>query len=263
MDIRSYNREAWDHQVEQKNMWTVPVDHEDVEAARRGEWEIILTPDKPVPRTWFPPKLNGVKLLGLASGGGQQGPILAAVGAEVTILDNAPKQLAQDRTVAEREGLRINTVEGDMADLGAFEDESFDLVINPVSTVFVPKVEPIWREAYRVLRPGGALMCGFCNPAVYIFDTALSEDQGVLKVTHTLPYSDLESLTEAQRQRYLDRGEPLEFSHTLDTLIGSQLEAGFVLTHFFEDNWHPEAFSEVPLARFMPMFFATRALKLA
>jgi SAM-dependent methyltransferase len=73
-------------------------------------------------------------------------------------------RLAQDRLVADREALTIESRQGDMAELSVFPDESFDLVFHPVSNVFVPDVKPVWREAYRVLRPGGTLLSGFMNP---------------------------------------------------------------------------------------------------
>ena len=80
MDIRAYNRAAWDREVERRNRWTIPVDSEAVERARHGDFSIVLTPVKPVPRDWFP-TLENARVLCLASGGGQQGPILAAAGA--------------------------------------------------------------------------------------------------------------------------------------------------------------------------------------
>ena len=112
-DILSYNRRAWDRQVERGNPWTVPVSPEVIARARRGDWSIVLTPTKPVPADWFSP-LEGLDVLCLASGGGQQGPILAAAGANVTVFDNSPAQLAQDRLVAETEGLTLETVQGDI-----------------------------------------------------------------------------------------------------------------------------------------------------
>ena len=151
MDIRAFNRRAWDKEVKKGNQWTVPVGPEVISAAREGKWEIILTPTKPVPRSWFPEDLSGCEVLCLASGGGQQGPILAVAGANVTVFDNSPNQLAQDRLVAERDNLAITTVEGDMRDLSAFSDESFDLIVHPVSNCFVPEVQPVWDEAFRVL----------------------------------------------------------------------------------------------------------------
>jgi SAM-dependent methyltransferase len=258
MDIREYNRLAWDKEVEQGNRWTVPVGKELVEAARQGRWEIILTPTRPVPREWFP-DLNGLDVLCLASGGGQQGPILAAAGATVTVLDNSPSQLARDRLVADRDSLSLITVQGDMADLSIFADESFGLVVHPVSNCFVPRVRPVWSEAFRVLRPGGVLLAGFVNPALYLFDWELAERTGILQVKYALPYSDVESLEGEERQRYLEKGAPLEFSHTLEDQIGGQLDAGFILTGFFEDPYRdPE---KDPLTKYMSTFIATRAIK--
>src|SRR5262249_61569760 len=89
-------------------------------------------------------------------------------GAKVTVFDNSPRQLAQDRLVAEREGLSIETVQGDMRDLHVFGDESFQLVVHPCSNCFVPEVRPVWREVFRILAPSGTLLAGFINPAAFI-----------------------------------------------------------------------------------------------
>ena len=258
MDVVAYNRGAWDREVEKGNPWTVPVGPEVISAARRGEWSVLLTPSKPVPGSWFP-EMRGADVLCLASGGGQQGPVFAAAGARVTVLDNSPRQLARDRTVAEREGLEVVTVQGQMADLSAFPDESFDLVFHPVSNVFAPAVRPVWREAYRVLRRGGVLLAGFMNPAIYLFDLELAEEKGVLEVRHTLPYSDLEDASEETRRRLLEHGEPLEFSHSLEDQIGGQTDAGFLITGLYEDGRPPEANDVV--SRHMPTCIATRAVK--
>ena len=258
LDIRAYNRTAWDREVERGNRWTVPVGDEAIAAARRGEWEILLTPSKPVPRAWFP-DIEGVDVLCLASGGGQQGPILAAAGAKVTVLDNSPKQLAQDRRVAERHALPIITVEGDMADLSRFPDQSFDLIVHPVSNCFVPDVRPVWAEAFRVLRRGGVLLAGFSNPATYLFDYDLADRTGILQVKYALPYSDLTSLPAEERQQYIETETPLEFSHTLEDQIGGQLDVGFLLTGFFEDGYDGE--EDDLLTNYMPTFIATRAVK--
>jgi SAM-dependent methyltransferase len=257
MDIRSYNSAAWDGQVRDGNRWTVPVSSDVIAAARRGEWTIQLTTTLPVPAEWLPPVAD-CRVLCLAGGGGQQGPILAAAGAVVTVLDNSPAQLAQDRLVAEREGLALETVTGDMADLGGFGDARFDLIINPASSCFVPDLRPVWRESYRVLRPGGALLSGHMNPAYYLFDFAKSE-QGILDVRYTLPYADPTSLDKQDLARHLAENTPHEFSHTLETLIGGQLSAGFVLTGFYEDRFAPE--DGDTLSRYMATLLATRAEK--
>ncbi len=258
LNIREYNRDAWDREVKKGNKWTVPVTAETVERAKRGDWQIVLTPTIPVPAEWFP-LLQGADVLCLACGGGQQGPILSAAGARVTVLDNSPLQLAQDRAVAERDGLDIRVVEGDMADLHVFDDLSFDLIFHPVSNTFVPDVRPVWREAFRVLRPGGVLLAGFMNPAVYLVDYSLAERTGVLQVKYRIPYSDMRDLPDEEKGRRLRNREPVEFSHTLDDQIGGQLAAGFTITGFFEDRSPPSP-SE-PLTAYLPNCMATRAIK--
>ena len=106
-DVLAWNREAWDHQASRGNVWTVPVAADRIEAARRGDWFVWLISTKPVPRGWFPRELRGQDVLCLASGGGQQGPVLAAAGARVTVFDNSDAQLARDRGVAEQHGLDL------------------------------------------------------------------------------------------------------------------------------------------------------------
>ncbi len=255
MDIRAYNAKAWDREVQEQNRWTRPVDPEVIARARQGEFTVLLTEQKATPRAWFPP-LPGLDVLCLASGGGQQAPILAAAGANVTVLDNSPRQLEQDRLVAMREGLTLRIVEGDAADLSVFPNESFDLVFNPVSTVFMPDVRPVWQEAYRVLRHGGTLLAGMMNPLHYIFDL-YKADENILEVKYAIPYSDLTSLSEADREEHLEQGLPLEFGHSLTDLLGGQCAAGFHIVDLYEDTM-----SESPLSKYHPTYIATRALKL-
>lgn len=247
IDPVAHNRGAWDKLVAAENEWTRPVGPDVIARAREGDWSVVLIGYEPVPRDWFPPDLRGVDILGLASGGGQQGPVLAAVGANVTVCDNSPKQLEQDRMVAEREGLEVRTELGDMRDLSRFPDRSFDLVFHPVSNVFCPEVLPVWRECFRVLRPGGALLAGFLNPDLFIFDYEAEEKRNELIVTHSLPVTYTGGVAE---------GEPVEYSHTLAEQIAGQLAAGFVITRFAEAPHHASI-----TGRHMPGYFATRAVK--
>jgi SAM-dependent methyltransferase len=253
IDPVAHNRAAWDREVEGGNEWTRPVGPEVVARARAGDWSVVLIGYEPVPRDWFPAELSGAAILCLASGGGQQGPVLGAAGAAVTVFDNSPRQLARDEEVAAREGLAIRTVLGDMRDLSAFADASFDVVVNPVSNVFCPELAPVWREAFRVLRPGGVLLAGFMNPDIFIFDDEALE-RGELVVRHPLPFSTLD-LPDAERERVYGDG-PVEFSHSLTEQVGGQLAAGFVLTHLVEAPHHWG-----PTARYLPGYFATRAVK--
>jgi len=256
MDIRSYNRDAWNREVMGgENRWTQPVNAETIARARKGDFSILLTENIPVPHHWFPP-LQGADVLCLASGGGQQGPILAAAGAQVTVFDNSPAQLKQDQLVAERESLFLRTVEGDAADLSASANASFDLIFNPCSTVFMPDVRAVWRECARVLRPGGILMTGSMNPVHYIFDL-YKADEGILEVAYSIPYSDLTSISPEELEEHIEKGLPVEFGHSLTDLIGGQCAAGLVITDLYEDYM-----LDSPLHNYHPSYVATRAVKM-
>jgi SAM-dependent methyltransferase len=254
LNVRAYNRYAWNRQVDNNNKFTVPVDSQTIAAARKGEFSVLLTETKPVPREWFP-SFQGLNILGLACGGGQQGPVFAALGSDVTIFDNSPAQLERDCQVAAREKLYIRTVEGDMRDLSIFPNGSFDLVFHPVSNVFCPDVQPVWREAFRVLRPGGLLLAGLANPVYYLFGTH-ADEQETLHVRYAIPYSDLKDLPPDELDTCIEEGIPLEFGHSLTDLIGGQTNVGFAIIGFYEDIC-PDS----PISKYHPSYFATRAIK--
>jgi SAM-dependent methyltransferase len=172
------------------------------------------------------------------------------------VLDNSPRQIEQDRLVAHRDNVPLRTMLGDMRDLSAFADSSFDLVFNPVSNLFIPELAPVWRESFRVLRPGGALLCGFLNPDVYLFDHEALDQRGELVVRHKLPYSDLTHVPAEERERLFGPDAPLEYSHSMAEQLGGQLAAGFVITAFEEAPHHSDA-----TAGWLPGYFATRAVK--
>jgi SAM-dependent methyltransferase len=254
MDLLKHNREAWNRQVAEGNIWTRPVDTKQVEEAKRGNWNLVLTPTKSVPGEWFP-DLNGKKVLCLASGGGQQGPILAAAGAEVVVFDNSPAQLGQDRMVADREGLLLTTEQGDMRDLSRFKNEEFDLIFHPVSNCFIDDIKTVWKECYRVLKMGGSLLAGFCNPLTFIFDFE-EWDKGNLVVKYRIPFSDMEQLPKDQLKKRIESNDTLEFGHSLADQIGGQISAGFMINGFYEDSSGKDL-----LDPHIDTFIATRAIK--
>ncbi len=257
-DVPEQNRKAWNRESRDgESAWVQPVDPATIARARQGDWEVVLTPLIPVPKRWLG-KVCGKRILCLGSGGGQQVPILAAAGAHVTSFDNSDEQLAQDQQVARREGLELETVRGDMADLSLIKDACFDLIFHPVSNVFVEAVRPVWRECARVLVESGRLLSGFMNPDFYLFDHDDIEAGKPLLAQNTLPYSDLVDLPEDRRREKVCRLEPLEFSHSLNDQIGGQIEAGFVIAGFYEDRWSDEA---TRLNPHMPTSMATLGIK--
>ena len=121
MKLLEHNRTAWNHEVKIGNQWTIPVSDEQIQEAKKGLIKIVLTPFKVVPKEWLGDIVNK-NVLCLASGGGQQGPILAAAGSKVTVFDNSDKQLEQDDKAALNYHLKIKTIKGNMQDLSIFSD---------------------------------------------------------------------------------------------------------------------------------------------
>lgn len=244
-DINAKTIDRW---VENGWEWGQPITHEQFLAAKAGEWSIVLTPTKPVPRDWFP-DLKGKKLLGLACGGGQQMPLFAAAGADCTVLDYSERQLASERMVSEREGYEIDIVRADMSKPLPFADGSFDIIVHPVSNCYIHEVEPLWRECYRILKPGGVLLAGLDNGINYIFDDEETN------LCHSLPFDPLNDPALMEELQKSDSG--VQFSHTFEEQVGGQLKAGFLLTHLFEDVNGYGKLHEMNI----PTFLATRAVK--
>lgn len=245
------NSKTWDLWANEGNPWSVPVTHEEYVKAQNGEWGIYLTPCKTVPLEWFG-ELKGAKVLGLASGGGQQMPILTAVGAKCTVMDYSDAQLNFERAVAEREKYDIEILKGDMTKRFPFEDESFDLIFHPVSNAFVEDVGHVWNECFRVLKPGGILLAGMDNG----LDFLIEDDSTLpLKIENELPYNPLKFSPEKQ-QELIDSGMGFQFSHTMEEQVGGQLKAGFILTDLYEDRDRDGL-----IQRFAPQYIATRAVK--
>lgn len=244
----------WDKRSENNDIWSVPVTSEEIRLAKEGKWSIVLTPRKPVPSDWFPPNLSNKKILCLASGGGQQGPILAAAGADVTVLDNSKKQLEKDDFVAKRDNLVIKTVQGNMQELSMFEDEIFDCIIHPWSNGYVDDILSVWQECGKVLKRRGCLLAGFGNPIEYIFN-ADKLTQGIFEVENSIPYADIEHMDD-EKVRAIAEEDGYIWSHTLEEQMQGQIEAGFAIIGFYED------IGGTALDKYINSSIATRAIKI-
>ena len=248
------NGKIWDDRSENNDTWSIPVTSEMVEQAKNGMWSIVLTPTKSVPVCWFPDSLNGMKVLCLASGGGQQGPILAAAGADVTVFDNSKRQLEKDEFVAKRDNLNIKTVQGNMQDLSVFDNESFDCIVHPWSNGYVDNVRPVWKECARVLKKNGILLAGFGNPIECIFNISKLE-RGVFSVENTIPYADIEHMDDPETRAIVETDGYL-WGHTLEDQIQGQIDAGFAIVGFYED------LGGTALDKYINSSIATKAIKI-
>lgn len=244
-DINSGIFDKW---IEDGWEWGQPISHEVYERAKRGDWFVVLTPNKPVPKEWFG-EFKNVRILGLASGGGQQMPIFTALGAKCTVLDYSLKQLASEREVAQREGYDIEIVRSDMTKPLPFADESFDLIFHPVSNCYIENVLPLWRECFRVMKKDGILLAGVENGINYVFDDVEKT------LSRKLPFNPLKDAELYQES--IEKNWGIQFSHTIEEQIGGQLQAGFTLTDIFHDTNGYGNLHDFNI----PSFYATRAVK--
>lgn len=248
MNYQDINAETIDRWIEEGWEWGMPIDHQTYIDAQNGTWQLQLTPTKYVPKHWFG-DLRGKKILGLASGGGQQIPIFAALGAICTVLDYSQKQLESERLVSEREGYEIEIIRADMTKRLPFEDETFDLIFHPVANCYVKEVKPIWKECFRVLKKGGWLLSGTDHFVNYI----VNDDETM--IVNELPFDPLSN--EKQRKQLEEDDCGMQFSHTIEEQINGQLEAGFILKELYEDTNGEGRLHELHI----PTFLAMRSYK--
>ncbi len=244
------NAKAIDDWVENGWEWGVPISKQEYQDALNGEWKMLLTPQKPVPKKWYEPILKdnsfkGAKVLGLASGGAQQMPIFCGLGADATVLDYSTKQLDSEREVSKREGYNIEIVKADMTEKLPFEDNTFDMIFHPVANCYIENVRHVWDECYRILKTGGVLLAGMDNGINFLY----REIDGKLVFTDKLPYNPLKN------PELMEGEDSIQFSHTLEEQIGGQLKAGFRLTDVYEDKDGSRA------GEYIPLYWASRAVK--
>lgn len=216
-----HNRRAWDERARRGQRFASP--------ARREEFVDPLA--RVDASGWLGPSIRGRRLLCLAAGGGRHGPLYAAAGAIVTVIDISPEMLALDRQVAAEQGLDLRTVEASMDDLSALAVASFDIVIHPVSTCYVPRVAPVYREVARVMVPGGLYISQHKQPASLQANVHPSA-RGYEIVE---PYYRSGPLPHVAGSLHREEGT-LEYLHRWDELLGDMCRAGFVIEDLTEPH---------------------------
>ncbi|MGD9720678.1 MAG: class I SAM-dependent methyltransferase [Pirellulales bacterium] len=214
-----HNRQAWDARVRQAARFTRPAPDEEFQnplSAIDGAG-------------WLGPSIAGKRVLCLASGGGRQGALYAAAGAQVTVVDISAEMLALDRQVAAERGLKLRTVEASMTDLSALQPASFEIVIQPVSTCYVPDVLVAYREVARVTAPGGLYISQHKQPAS--LQTSVTPSPRGYEITEA--YDRTGPLPPVEGSPHREAGT-LEFLHRWEALLGGMCRAGFVIEDVLE-----------------------------
>ena len=84
--------------------------------------------------------------------------------AEIAAVDLSSAQLEHARAFCATEGVTARFERRSVADLGAFEDESFDVVVSVHVMSYVERALECVREVRRVLVPGGVLGMSMHHP---------------------------------------------------------------------------------------------------
>ena len=217
--VHAHNRRAWDQRVQNRERFTAP--------AREAD---LADPLKTVDAVgWLGGDIRGRRLLCLGAGGGKHGLIYAAAGAEVTVVDISPATLELDREGARERKLQVHTVEASMDYLPMFDAGHFDIVIHPVSTCYVPDIEPVYQEVARVTRPGGLYISQHKQPVSLQADVQPSPAGYELSES----YYRAGPLPPVVGSLHREEGT-LEFLHRWGQLVGGLCRAGFVIEDLTE-----------------------------
>ena len=179
---------------------------------------------------WLPGGIKGWNVLCLAAGGGRHGPLYAAAGANVTVVDLSPAMLELDREMSAKTGLAIRTIESSMDDLSMLDSATFDLVVHPVSTCYLPSLKELFPAVARVTRPGGLYFSQHKQPTN--LQASLQTHTGRYVVEHA--YYDRAAVPKAIGPNRLREPNTAEFVHSWDTLLGGICRAGFVIENVAE-----------------------------
>lgn len=251
------NEQEWNNIVEAGCEWTKPISHESFIENLQDNFKFYLSPSIPIPRTWFPSDIKGSKVLGLACGGGQQMPILAANGADCTVFDISTKQLEQDMSVMNRENLKYNLVHGDITEKLPFDNDSFDIIILAFVNLYIEDMQFVWDECYRVLKKGGIIISTLDNGINCLFKDQSKEP---LIVENKLPLNTLKDRLDLDGYNGYNKDKLYRFSHTLEDNIRGQLKAGFTLIDLFEDRDTKETEGFL-IKNYIPQYINTLAKK--
>ena len=222
---------------------------------RRGDWSIVLTPTKPVPRDWFPP-LGGAGRPLPGERRRPAGPDPRRRRGQGHRLRQQPQPARPGPPGRRSRGADDRDGPGGHDGPAAFPDARFDLIVHPCSNVFVPDVRPVWREAFRVLRPGGAPALRLHEPGalpVRLLRPGAGRVAG--RPSHPL-------LRPGQpRPTRSGHGSPRRTIRSSSATrssdqIGGQSPPGSLLTGFYEDI-DPDTI----LGEYIPSYIATKATK--
>jgi SAM-dependent methyltransferase len=227
-DLSRYNRDRWNALAAAGVEFSLPWLDLDQATARVRIDALGLLGD-----------LAGKRVLCLAGGGGQQSAAFGILGAIVTVFDLSDEMLARDQAAAAHYKTDICTIQGDLRDMSALEDDSFDVVWHAHSLTFVPDINPIYDGVSRVLRTGGIYHVSAWNPLAYGADERWTGEGYLLRGSYV---EGAEAVSGEGVWDFVDGdghskqvAAPREFQHTLTALVNGLIQRGFVLLNLHEE----------------------------
>ena len=182
--------------------------------------------------------ISGKKVIDLGCGGGQNAVALSKMGAEVTGVDFSGEQVNRARRLATDHRVPICFKQADIASLQFINNDSFDIAISACAISFLERIDIVFREAHRILKPQGRFILADMNPLQYLLDET---ENGVVfnNPSHqkSLPIDwtwEFDGLERAPRFRHYVR--------PISEYLNSLIDAGFIVKRVLE----PESTLDTP-----------------
>lgn len=232
--------------------WSKSLTHDELLKIKENKYlKIHLTPNKFIPKNWFGSgidcDINGKNILGIACGGAEQMPILSVLGAKCTLIDYSFNRIQIEKDFSNDEGYKIKIIRTDLSDNFPFDNESFDIIIFPSKATCLEKLLPFFKECFRVLKKDGVFLGGYDNGLKFISNDGIN-------INRELPHNPLKNVNQMCELKDHDQ---IEFSHTIEDIIGNQLLAGFTISSIFEDTDLSGKFKDLNI----PTFVAIKSIK--
>jgi ubiquinone/menaquinone biosynthesis C-methylase UbiE len=201
------------------------------------------------------PRVQGLYGIDIGCGEGYNTRLLANRGAAIEAIDISEVFIgkAVEENIARPLNIRYHT--GSATDL-PFNDGSFDFATSFMCMMDIPEILPAFKEAYRVLKPGGFFQFSITHPC---FDTAyrknLRDAQGN---TYAIAIGDYFKKVHGDIDEWIFGSTPAElkqrlgnfrlprFTRTLSQWINPIVEAGFVIEQMNEPYPDDDAVKQQP-----------------
>jgi 2-polyprenyl-3-methyl-5-hydroxy-6-metoxy-1,4-benzoquinol methylase len=155
----------------------------------------------------------GKRVLDLGCGMGHGAVALARQGAKVFAVDPDAAQLALARDMAEREGVKIEVHQSDVAELAFLRNASIDLVVSVFALAAVDDLDRVLRQVHRVLQPNAPFILSLPHPLSIVVQQA---NDGTLRMTRRF-----------RDRTPLGEGPLLTYPHTISDLHAGLARANF------------------------------------